>query len=62
MDSAHYNDAQIIDPILEDLDESEYLPEELNVIGDKGYIKHLKKRVNKRRINLVTPRKKMKRE
>lgn len=58
VDSADYNDAQLIDPILEDLDKSEYLPPELNVIGDKGYIKKLKKRVEKRKINLVTPRRK----
>jgi transposase len=58
VDPAHYNDATLIDPILDDLDQSEYLPDKLNVIGDKGYIKKLKKRVNKRNINLVTPRRK----
>jgi transposase len=58
MDSAKYNDAALIDPIVEDLDKSDVFPPELNVIGDKGYIKKLKKRVGKRNINLVTPRRK----
>lgn len=58
MNPANNHDGGLIDPILDHLDTQEYLPPNLNVIGDKGYVKKKRIRLGKRTINLVFPSRK----
>ena len=54
LNSAEHHDGILVEPVIKDLDISEIFSRELNIIGDGGYIKKIKKRIGKRTINIIS--------